>query len=310
MSSFVSLVRTSDSEEGIRNSLAQALNLINFKSNSDVKSVCIKPNLCYYWNSSTGYTTDPRVVAAVIHWVREIYGLGVHIRVVEADASAMRTQRAFLMLGYEKLARETKVELFNLSHDSLEERKVRINNREIIFQVPQSLLKADLFINVPKLKVMRATRITCAFKNVFGCIGTSRKIVYHPILKEAIVGINKVLHPHLTIVDGIVALGRFPVKLGLIIAGTDPFSIDCVASQIMGFNPSKIGVIKLAAKEKLGNPNGLSIVGDDIESFKRIFPRLNRFSNELWDLQLKLLTAYQRITGDVIPPILEGEMKD
>lgn len=63
-------------------------------------------------------------------------------------------------------------------------------------------------------------------KNIFGCIGYRRKIVYHPFLDEAIVGINKVLRPHLTVVEGLVALGRYPVKLVLIMASADPFSVD------------------------------------------------------------------------------------
>jgi uncharacterized protein (DUF362 family) len=60
-------------------------------------------------------------------------------------------------------------------------------------------------------------------------------MVYHPFLDEAIVGINKILRPHLNVADGVIALGRYPFNLGLIMASTDPFSIDWVASEIMGF---------------------------------------------------------------------------
>lgn len=308
MSNTVSLVKASDSEQGIRNSLVQALDLIDFRSEVKVNSVSIKPNLCYYWSASTGYTTDPRLVAAIIDWIRGEYGYDTHIRIVEADATAMRTKYAFRILGYEKLAKEKDVELFNLSNDNLEEKRVHVNHREIKFQIPQSLFKTDLFINAPKLKVgRRAIPFTCALKNIFGCIGTPRKIIYHPFLSEAIVGVNKILHPHLTVVDGIVALGRVPVRLGLLMAGADPFSIDWVASQIMGNNPSRTGFMKLATLEKLGDPHGLSVVGEDLKSFKRLFPHINGFSAKLWKLQLKLLKAYQNITGDVIPPILEEE---
>lgn len=305
MASPVSLVRTSDLEDVVRNSLGHAIDLINFRPRSRARSIVIKPNLCYYWKADTGYTTDPQLVAAIIDWIRKECGSNVQIRVVEADATAMRTKHAFLMLGYEELAKEKNVELFNLSNDTLEERKISVNNREIVFQVPQSLLSADLFINVPKFKTMRATRITCALKNVFGCVGVPRKIVYHAFLDEAIVGINKILHPDLTVVDGIVALGRFPIKLGLIMAGTDPFSIDWVASEIMGFNPSKIGALRIAMEEEIVNSDSPSIVGDSSESFKQIFPRSTRFSSNLWNLQLRFLRIYQKITGDVIPPILE-----
>lgn len=307
MGSVVSLVRTQSSEEEIENSLAESLDLINFKSNVPVKSVAIKANLCYYWNAATGYTTDPRVVAGIIDCIRERYGVKTNIRVVEADATAMRTKHAFLMLGYEKLAKEKNVELFNLSNDSVNEKKVRVNGREITFKIPQLLLKSDLFINVPKLKTMRATHITCALKNIFGCIASPRKIVYHSFLNEAIVGINKILHPHLTIVDGLIALGRFPVKLGLIMASVNPFSIDWIASQIMGYNPSKIGFLKVAMKEKLGSPDGITTCGESVITFKKIFPKENFFSSaRWWSIQFGLLKLYSKIVKDVVPPVLEG----
>lgn len=306
MGDVVSLVLTEDSEEEINESLFKALKLINFNHRKSVNSVAIKPNLCYYWDASTGYTTDPRVVATIIDWVRETYGKDVNIRIVESDATAMRTKYAFTILGYKKLAEARQAELFNLSRDSLKEETVEVNGRQITFKVPKCLLETDLFINVPKLKVMRATRITCALKNIFGCIGYPRKIIYHPFLEEAIIGINKKLRPHITVVDGLVALGRFPVKLGLIMASRDPFSIDWFASKILGYNPRRIGVLKLAIKEKIWSPKGISTCGEkSIETFKRNFPKKNIYSSTLWNLQLKLLKVYLKLVGDVAPHLIE-----
>lgn len=306
MGSTVSLVKAQGSGTKIKTSIAEALDLINFKPNGPVKSVAIKVNLCYYWTAATGQTTDPRVVAGIIDHVRERYGTDINIRVVEADATAMRTKHVFLMLGYEKLAKEKNVELFNLSKDNVEEKKVQVNGREIVFKVPQSLLKSDLFINVPKLKTASETKVTCALKNIFGCIASPRKIVYHPFLSEAIVGINKILHPNLTIVDGLVALGRFPVKLDLIMASADPFSTDWIASQIMGFNPSRVGFLKVAMKEKLVEPRSITTCGKDPITFKKDFPKVNFFySRKWWNIQLGLLRLYVKLAKDVIPPFLE-----
>jgi uncharacterized protein (DUF362 family) len=263
--------------------------------------------LCYYWDAFTGYTTDPRLVAATIDVLREKYGLeNADIKIVEADATAMRTSHAFRMLGYEKLAEEKEVELFNLSLDKIIEMKVTVNGREISFPIPESLLKADLFINMPKMKIMSATTITCAFKNLFGCIASPRKIIYHPILSEAIVGVNKILHPHLTIVDGIVALGQHPVNLNLIVAGFNSFAVDWVVSEIMGYNPSRISYLKLAQAAGVGTPNDIKVVGEKIEQFRNQFPHVNAFLLKRQNnLQLKLLRLYSRTVGDVIPPILE-----
>jgi len=307
MGSSVSLVKVDNSKGRIKDFVERALNLIEFSSKSHVESIVIKPNLAYYWDAATGYTTDPRLVAGIIDLVRERYGSDVDITVAEADASAMRTKYAFPMLGYEKLAKEKDVRLLNLSKDVLDERRVIVNHREIVYKVPRSLLQADFFVNVPKLKIMRATKITCALKNIFGCIASPRKIVYHPFLNEAIVGINKILKPHLTVVDGLVALGRFPAKLGLIMAGVDTFSVDWVASQIMGHKPPSVPFLRIAMKENVGNPANIEVCGENIDTFKKVFPKENFASSGwVWNAQLKLVKLYNRIANDVVPGALEG----
>jgi uncharacterized protein (DUF362 family) len=305
MGDFVSLTETDDSEEKIEESVFKALESMNFRHEKSVNSVVIKPNLCYYWDASTGYTTDPKVVRGIINWVRKTYGNDVDIRVVESDATAMRTKYAFTVLGYRKLAEEKQVELFNLSNDCLIEKTVKVNGQHIKFGIPNSLLEADLFINVPKLKIMRATQISCALKNVFGCIGYPKKIVYHSRLEEAIIGINKIVRPNLTVVDGLVALDSFPVKLGLIMASRDPFSIDWVASKILGYNPQRVGFLRLAIKEGIWSPKGVEINGGSIESLRSNFPRKSAYSFSSWTFQLKLLKVYLRLVGDTAPHFVE-----
>jgi uncharacterized protein (DUF362 family) len=306
MGNVVSLVRAKRSADGVTHAISEAFDLIDFKPNPSVKSVAIKPNLCYYWDSHTGYTTDRRLVGGIIDYVRGRCGKETEIKVVEADASAMRTKYAFPVLGYRKLAREKDVTLFNLSEDILVEKTVHVNQRRISFEVPQLLLNSDLFVNVPKLKIMRATKITCAMKNIFGCIGYRRKIVYHPFLDDAIVGINKILQPHVTIVDGLVALGRFPARLDFLMAGVDPFSVDWVAADIMGYNPAKVGFLRTAMKEQLGDSNDIVTCGDNVAEFKKRFPTQNFASSKYsWSILFGLMKIYRGITGDIIPPVLE-----
>ncbi|MEM2146819.1 MAG: DUF362 domain-containing protein, partial [Candidatus Jordarchaeaceae archaeon] len=234
------------------------------------------------------------------------YGNDVDIKIAEADASAMRTKYAFPLLDYARLAEQKKVELFNLSEDVTEERQIQVNKRKITFKIPRVLLQSDLFVNVPKLKVMRETHITCAMKNIFGCIAYPRKSIYHPFLAEAIVGINKILRPKLNIVDGLVALGRFPVKLNLLMASADTFSTDWVAAKIVGYRPSKIKFLSLANKEGIGNSREITIVGNKIEAFQKDFPKLNNFvSRVAMPIQYSLLKTYSRISGDIIPPSID-----
>jgi uncharacterized protein (DUF362 family) len=308
MGNPVSLVHYDPTGSSLASSIEKSVELIHFKLGKEVKTIVIKPNLNYYWETATGCTTDPRVVGALVDYLRGAYGQDLTIRVVEADATAMRTKHVFPILGYDRLAENKGIELFNLSTDNLKKEKVTVKGHNLEFEVPQSLLAADLFINLPKLKTMRATKITCAMKNIFGCIATPRKFAYHPVLEEAIVGINKIIKPHLTIVDGLVGLGRFPVKLNLIMASIDVFSIDWVAAQIMGINPSSVRFLKIARKESLGNPSGITTCGEDLNQFKKQFPHEGLIPQKLsWSLQFGLLHLYKRVSGDVIPPFLEEE---
>ena len=59
------------SNQDIRNTVEEGLNTLQIADNFDYNSIIIKPNLCYYWDYSTGQTTDPRVVGSIINWIRQ-----------------------------------------------------------------------------------------------------------------------------------------------------------------------------------------------------------------------------------------------
>lgn len=298
----VSLVKCK--EENIKDAVFEAIEKTNFKPKK-VNSVIIKPNLCYYWDASTGETTDRRVVSAIIDYVREFCNPNASIRIAEADATAMKTRHAFRMLRYTDLAAEKEVELFNLCDDDFKEIDIEIKGGSLKVPIPKSMINSDLVINVPKLKVPRRIPLTCAMKNLFGCIHDPIKAKYHPNLHEVIVGVNSIIKPDLTVVDGIVALGKYPIKLGLVIAGTDSLAVDYTAAKIIGYdNPRRIRYIWLAEKRGVGNLNVESI-GEDVNSIRKQFPKLNTFLfSLLWDLQLKGVKIYTTITGDIVPPVL------
>jgi len=297
--------------DGIKEAVYRALDLLDHSPPARPQTVAIKPNLRFYWDYSTGETTDPRVVAAVIDYVRERWNPQARISVVETDASAMRTRHAFPMLGYDRLAAEKGVELVNLSEDEMLEREVNVGRRSISLPLPRTLHEVDLFISCPKLKVGpyaggNALHITCTLKNLYGCIGKRRKVVYHPHVNEVIVAVNKQLRPHLHVVDGIVALGSRPARLGLIIAGTDAVDVDSVAARVVGYNPARVKHIRLAEREDVGTRRGLVTLGEDIRALARAFPKRSQLGFKLtWRLQLALLRTYARLTGDAIPPALD-----
>jgi len=307
MASIVSVVHARElSGEGINNATREAIEKSGFKLPEKLRSVLLKVNLRYYWDFSTGETTDPRVVSAIIDYVRGFYGHGVDIAIVEADASAMRTKHAFKMLGYERLAERKSVRLLNLCECEKVEKETIVKHERFSLPVARPLLDADLLINVPKLRTHRLVNITCSLKNLFGAIAVPRKIVYHPRLNEVIVAINKLVRPHLTVVDGIIALGKEPIKMGLVLASEDQLAVDYVAAEIMGYDPQRIEYLTLAERERVGIAKNIKVVGEDIGEFAKLFPTENYFvSNLLWNAKLSMLGMYLKVTKDTRPPVLD-----
>jgi len=211
-------------------------------------------------------------VAAIIDIVRKRVSPTIDISVVESDASAMKCKYAFRMLGYEKMAEEKKVDLVNLSEDYAEDTKVKVGDSTFEFSIPRTLAEADIFINVPKIKYMQQVKISCALKNIYGCNPYPKKFKYHKHLDEVIVALNKIMKPHLTILDGIIVSGINTRKLGLVMASTDPVAIDAAAARIAGIDPHSLKYLQLASREKIGSLD-FAAKGETLDYFKQLFPR-------------------------------------
>ena len=295
------------STEEIGETVSRALDLLNYDFKGTIDSVIIKPNLCYYWDYSTGQTTDPRVVSAVTDWVRQKLGKDICISIAEADASAMRTKYAFKMLGYKKLSLEKNVELVNLSEGEIVEKEVVLAGKKLALPVNKILLDTNLLINVPKLKYHRTIGFTCALKNIFGAISKPKKYVYHNRLAHIIAGINKIVRTNIALVDGIVVAGKTPKKLGVAMASDNVVACDFIAAKAIGCEPTTIEYLKLALKEKLGDVNDLHLIENSVKLsvVRKDFPKQNfRVQKLLWKMQLGMLKMYSKVTGDIIPPIL------
>lgn len=270
--SLVSFVKTERSN--MKRRMGDSLDLINYKFQKNIKKIVIKPNMCYYWDYSTGQTTDPRFIAALVDLIREKTSSS-EISIVESDASAMKCKHIFKMLGYDKLAEEYNVKLVNLSEDACEATKVTVNNHPFTVKVPKTIRDADLKINVPKIKyTMEEIKITCALKNIFGCNPYPKKFQYHPRLGEVIVAVNKAMKFDLCIIDANTVSGIQPRRLGLVMASKDPVAIDAAAARIAGVKPRSIKYLQLAQKEGLGTTS-FTARGISPTYFYQRYPRKN-----------------------------------
>ncbi|MCW4007334.1 MAG: DUF362 domain-containing protein [Candidatus Bathyarchaeota archaeon] len=270
----MSLVGLTEIQENlVKQAILKSLSLINYSFERNIKRIVIKPNLCYYWDYSTGQTTDPLFVAALIDLLREKISKDIDIAIAESDASAMKCKYAFRFLNYEKIAKEYDVRLVNLSEDETSIHEVAVGTERFQIAIPRTITEADLRINLPKIKyTMEEIKITCALKNVFGCNPYPQKFKYHSKLSEAIVAINKAMPFDLCIIDGNIVSGVKPQRLGLVMASVDPVAIDAAAAKIAGVNPKKIKYLQLAAKEGLGNIKFVER-GLHLAQFASIYPK-------------------------------------
>jgi uncharacterized protein (DUF362 family) len=107
-----------------------------------------------------------------------------------------------------------------------------------------------------------------------------------------LVALTERVRPHLSVLDGFVAMHRegprhgTPIGLGVAVAGTDPVAVDAVGAATMGFDPMGIGYLKLAHDAGLGvaDLSRIEIVGDPLASLaRRCVPHSNFAVQRYWD---------------------------
>jgi uncharacterized protein (DUF362 family) len=220
----------------------------------------------------------------------------------------MKTKYSFDALGYSELTRKKEVDLVNLCQGEISDFAIKVRDKELTLPINSILLNADLVINVPKLKTHNVVGMTCAFKNMFGSIAKARKYSYHNVLPYAIVAVNKKVRSHITVVDGIVAKGRYPKKMGVIMASDDPLANDFTVARIMGFSPGRVEHLALAENEGLWQTKNIDVIEDNVKmsEIKAGFPSYNHFMHRLsWNLQIRMLRLYCRVAKDVVVPVLD-----
>lgn len=237
--------------------------------------ILLKPNVGCLARPEEAANTDPRVVRALIHLLRQA-GLE-NIVIAESSIVGVDTQSCFDASGFTAMAAEEDVPLIDLKKEEVVE--AALNNGLVLkrIRVYRRAMDADLIINLPKLKTITAVPISLGMKNLKGLIPDSEKRRFHHLdLNQAIVDLNQLIKPKLTIIDGITASDLYrPRKMGLILAGRDVVSVDAVGAMVMGIAPAEIKYLTAAADRGLGiiNPMKIDVVGENISDVSQVFQR-------------------------------------
>jgi uncharacterized protein (DUF362 family) len=144
---------------------------------------------------------------------------------------------------------------------------------------PEGIHVPDYFfgkniVHLPTVKCHIYTTTTGAMKNAFGGLLNTRRHYTHSWIHETLVdllAIQREIHPGLfAVMDGTTAGNgpgprtMFPEIKNAILASSDQVAIDAAAARLMGFDPLRIGYIRLAHEAGLGvgDPRYMELVGD------------------------------------------------
>ena len=151
-------------------------------------------------------------------------------------------------------------------------------------------------VHLPTVKCHIYTTTTGAMKNAFGGLLNTRRHYTHSVIHETLVdllAIQKEIHPGIfAVMDGTICGNgpgprtMIPVEKGLILASADSVAIDAVAAGIMGFDPMKIGYIRMACEDGLGTGrlDEIDVVGEDISRMNFGFSVGNNLPGRFGDL--------------------------
>ncbi len=282
----VSIVRCRETEnvEAIKGSLEEAFRLIGGITTVLRKGdrVVIKPNLLLPVPYTSGATTNPFVVEALIDLLGDI---GVK-KVVIAEGAVVgeKTEKCFSVCGYEALAERKKVPLINLKKDEFIPLGLSSGKMFRILRLPKTIVDADAVIDVPVLKTHDCFPVSLGLKNMKGVIHERDKQKFHLLdLAQCIVDLNKLVLPRITLIDGTVGMEGMgpvygiPAEAGVLLASFDCVACDAVGSAFMGIDPYETSYIALAEEQGLGiaDLGKIEVRGETLEKAGRKFKRIS-----------------------------------
>jgi uncharacterized protein (DUF362 family) len=270
----------------------------------------LKPNLVVGKPATSGATTHPGIAEAIIQYL-QAKGYN-HLVIMEGAWLGENTRRAFKICGYEDLAQKYQVPLLDLKADPAD----RVTVDGLTLNICRQAIRIDYLINLPVLKAHCQTKLTCALKNLKGCIPDEEKRRFHGMgLHQPIACLSSAIRPQLTIVDAICGdltfeEGGNPVPMDRLIAGTDPVLIDAYAASLIGLEPDEVPYIRLAARLGVGTDDlsQAEIIEINPESKTKISAKLSPAAQKLATAVDErqacsacygsLIHALHRLTGD------------
>ncbi len=239
--------------------------------------VLVKPNLL---RADALTCTHPLVVRAVCAWLLD---RGVRVTVGDSPAfgSAPGVGRAIgLAAALKDLPGGSGLTVQGLGGPVIREApglgRIRIARRA---------LEADSILSLPRLKAHSQMRVTCAVKNLFGCVSGVHKAIAHARhgdkgesgdnLPRYIAALLSLLPPQAALTDGIVAMhvtgpsfGK-PFHAGFIAASSSCVALDTAVYSLLQLAPEDIPLWRVLQRKGIHGafPEEITLCGDLPSSF-------------------------------------------
>jgi uncharacterized protein (DUF362 family) len=253
------------------------------------QKVLIKINTVIPVPANAGFTTDPRMLEALIELVKEQNPS--RIQIGERCAMGADTMTAMKECGIVEVAERTGVELVPFEKVPFDmykiDRPVSFNE----FPVPRPVREADVYIGLPKMKVHVHTTFTGAMKLQFGNLPDYDWMVrcHRDDIYQKIVNLTRAANPTWFVMDSLYACqGNGPFSpnsedlikdFNTICGGPDPVAVDTICEALMDWDypGTNVPSTVLGAAEGLGtnNMDEIEIKGASIDKVKRRFKRQN-----------------------------------
>lgn len=217
-------------------------------------TVFLKPNMLSAKGPAAAATTHPAVVEVVAAACRA-HGA----RVVIGDSPPLTLKRVedfWEATGYRAVADRTGAELVALEREPAREITVTGPRGPLALRITDWYWRADLVINLCKLKTHNLTVLTGAVKNHFGLVPGLQKAQLHLRLPRAaefgalLADLAAAVPMGLHLMDGIVGMdgngpaGGRPVPTGVLLAARDPVTVDLGASAVAGIEPADQPILR------------------------------------------------------------------
>ena len=243
------------------------------------RTVVVKPNLVVALPASSGATTDPAVVRAVVDLA--LAGGSAEVLIVETSASGA----LFGPCGYgffESYDPLGRVRLADLRDFPVVAAPVPAALAYPSIDVPDLVLRSEVvFVSVGKLKVHMETYATLSTKNLFGLPVLDRYPAFPPNgrfamhdrgVSQTIVDLSRLRPVHFAVIDGVFGmegagplLGT-PVRTDTVVAGRNSVAVDRVGLVAMGLEQWPARHLAYAARFGLGPADleGITVRGDPL----------------------------------------------